>query len=36
LSGNTELVVTAIADARQAALSMIQYLQMQQPQLKRA
>ena len=31
-----DLVVTAIADARQAALSMIQYLQMQQPQLKRA
>jgi len=32
----SDLVVTAIADAREAARSMIQYLQMQQPQLKRA
>jgi len=32
----SDLVVTAIADARQAAQSMIQYLQLQQPRLKRA
>jgi glutamate synthase (NADPH/NADH) small chain len=32
----SDLVVTAIADARQAAESIIQYLQMQQPQLRRA
>jgi glutamate synthase (NADPH/NADH) small chain len=32
----SDLVVTAIADAREAALSIIQYLEMQQPQLKRA
>jgi len=32
----SDLVVTAIADARQAALSIIRYLEMQQPQLKRA
>ncbi len=32
----SDLVVTAIADARQAAQSMLEYLQMQQPQLKRA
>ena len=32
----SDLVVTAIADARQAALSIIQYLELQQPQLKRA
>jgi hypothetical protein len=29
-------VVTAIADARETAQSIIQYLEMQQPQLKRA
>jgi glutamate synthase (NADPH/NADH) small chain len=32
----SDLVVTAIADARQAAQSMIEYLQMRQPQRKRA
>ena len=32
----SDLVVTAIADARQAAESIIQFLEMQQPQLKRA
>jgi len=32
----SDLVVTAIADARAAALSIVQYLEMQQPQLKRA
>jgi glutamate synthase (NADPH/NADH) small chain len=32
----SDLVVTAIADARAAAKSIIQHLQMQQPQLKRA
>ena len=32
----SDLVVTAIADARQAAESIIQYLDMQKPQLKRA
>jgi glutamate synthase (NADPH/NADH) small chain len=32
----SDLVVTAIADARQTALSMVQYLEMQQPHLKRA
>jgi glutamate synthase (NADPH/NADH) small chain len=32
----SDLVVTAIADARQAALSIVQYLEMQQPHLKRA
>ncbi len=32
----SDLVVTAIADARQTALSIIQYLEMAQPQLKRA
>jgi glutamate synthase (NADPH/NADH) small chain len=32
----SDLVVTAIADARETALSIIQYLEMQQPQLKRA
>lgn len=32
----SDLVVTAIADARQAAQSMLEYLQLQQPQLKRA
>jgi glutamate synthase (NADPH/NADH) small chain len=32
----SDLVVTAIADARQTAESIIQYLEMQQPQLKRA
>jgi glutamate synthase (NADPH/NADH) small chain len=32
----SDLVVTAIADARQAAESIVQYLEMQQPQLKRA
>jgi glutamate synthase (NADPH/NADH) small chain len=32
----SDLVVTAIADARQAASSIIEYLEMQQPQLKRA
>jgi glutamate synthase (NADPH/NADH) small chain len=32
----SDLVVTAIADARQAALSIVQYLEVRQPQLKRA
>jgi glutamate synthase (NADPH/NADH) small chain len=32
----SDLVVTAIADARETAQSIIQYLEMQQPQLKRA
>ncbi len=32
----SDLVVTAIADARAAAQSIIQYLEVQQPQLKRA
>jgi len=32
----SDLVVTAIADARQTALSIIQYLELAQPQLKRA
>ena len=32
----SDLVVTAIADAREAALSIIQYLEQVQPQLKRA
>ena len=32
----SDLVVTAIADARQAASSIIEYLEIQQPQLKRA
>ena len=32
----SDLVVTAIADAREAAESIIQYLEMQQPHLKRA
>jgi glutamate synthase (NADPH) small chain len=32
----SDLVVTAIADARETALSIIQYLEIQQPQLKRA
>jgi glutamate synthase (NADPH/NADH) small chain len=32
----SDLVVNAIADARETALSIIQYLEMQQPQLKRA
>lgn len=32
----SDLVVTAIADARQAAQSMIRHLEMRQPQLKRA
>jgi glutamate synthase (NADPH/NADH) small chain len=32
----SDLVVTAIADAREAALSIIQYLELAQPQLKRA
>jgi glutamate synthase (NADPH/NADH) small chain len=32
----SDLVVTAIADAREAALSIVRYLEMQQPQLKRA
>jgi NADPH-dependent glutamate synthase beta subunit-like oxidoreductase len=32
----SDLVVTAIADARKAALSIIEYLEVQQPQLKRA
>ena len=32
----SDLVVTAIADAREAAQSIIEYLEMQQPQLKRA
>ena len=32
----SDLVVTAIADAREAAQSIIQYLEMQQPRLKRA
>jgi glutamate synthase (NADPH/NADH) small chain len=32
----SDLVVTAIADAREAAKSIIQHLQVQQPQLKRA
>jgi glutamate synthase (NADPH/NADH) small chain len=32
----SDLVVTAIADARQAAESIIQFLEMQQPHLKRA
>jgi glutamate synthase (NADPH/NADH) small chain len=32
----SDLVVTAIADARESALSIIQFLEMQQPQLKRA
>ena len=32
----SDLVVTAIADARRAAESIIQYLEIQQPQLKRA
>jgi len=32
----SDLVVTAIADAREAAQGIIQYLEMQQPQLKRA
>ena len=32
----SDLVVTAIADAREAGLAIIQYLEMQQPRLKRA
>ena len=32
----SDLVVTAIADAREAAESIIRYLEAQQPQLKRA
>ena len=32
----SDLVVTAIADARETALSIIQYLELQKPQLKRA
>ena len=32
----SDLVVTAIADAREAALSIIQHLELQQPKLKRA
>jgi glutamate synthase (NADPH/NADH) small chain len=32
----SDLVVTAIADAREAALSIIQYLEAQEPKLKRA
>ncbi|MEJ8568666.1 FAD-dependent oxidoreductase [Elongatibacter sediminis] len=32
----SDLVVTAIADAREAALSMVRYLETQQPHLKRA
>ena len=32
----SDLVVTAIADAREAAQSIVQYLEMRQPQLKRA
>ena len=32
----SDLVVTAIADAREAAQSIIQYLELQQPRLKRA
>ena len=32
----SDLVVTAVADARESALSIIQFLEMQQPQLKRA
>jgi NADPH-dependent glutamate synthase beta subunit-like oxidoreductase len=32
----SDLVVTAIADARQTALSIVQYLELRQPQLKRA
>ena len=32
----SDLVVTAIADAREAAQSIVKYLEMQQPQLKRA
>jgi NADPH-dependent glutamate synthase beta subunit-like oxidoreductase len=32
----SDLVVTAIADAREAAQSIIQYLEIQQPRLKRA
>jgi NADPH-dependent glutamate synthase beta subunit-like oxidoreductase len=32
----SDLVVTAIADARAAAQSMMRYLEIQQPQLKRA
>jgi glutamate synthase (NADPH/NADH) small chain len=32
----SDLVVTAIADARETALSIIQYLELAQPQLKRA
>jgi glutamate synthase (NADPH/NADH) small chain len=32
----SDLVVTAIADARETALSIIQYLELVQPQLKRA
>ena len=32
----SDLVVTAIADARQTALSIVRYLEIQQPHLKRA
>jgi NADPH-dependent glutamate synthase beta subunit-like oxidoreductase len=32
----SDLVVTAIADARQTAQSIINHLEMQQPQLKQA
>jgi NADPH-dependent glutamate synthase beta subunit-like oxidoreductase len=32
----SDLVVTAIADARQTALSIVRYLELQQPHLKRA
>ena len=32
----SDLVVTAIADAREAAQSIIRFLEMQQPKLKRA
>jgi len=36
MTRGSDLVVTAIADAREAAQSIIQYLEMAQPQLKRA
>ena len=36
MTRGSDLVVTAIADAREAAQSIILYLEMAQPQLKRA
>jgi hypothetical protein len=36
MARGSDLVVTAIADAREAALSIVKHLEIQQPQLKRA